>query len=302
MVLPLTGGKGSGGGDFFPPRPLFRFFSVTILSFFLLPSAQTADLQDKTVRAWDRYLQWADSKVQRELSTERKFRIEDHFEPKKRAEIRLKLHEGEIVTGKVSGVVPSGTSFSVPDGEIHHWWGGVYIPDITLSELLAFLQDYDRHADLFDDVEKSKLLSQKDGKYRFMFRLKRSQALVTAVFNTEQECVYKTWDEKRVSSRSVATKIAEVEDADTPKEREKPPGKDRGFMWRLVSWWRFEQVGDGVVVELESASLSRDIPLGVRVVPGVSDYIRSTPRKSLESVLTTIREFAKSRKNKPAAP
>ena len=88
-------------------------------------------------------------------------------------------------------------------------------------------------------------------------------------------------------------KIAELEDAGTPSEREKKPGNDSGFLWRLVSWWRFEQRGADVMIELESASLSRDIPAYIKFMPGISSYIRSTPRESLESVLTSIRNSMK---------
>lgn len=44
-----------------------------------------------------------------------------------------------------------------------------------------------------------------------------------------------------------------------------------------------------MVVEIESASLSRDIPIFVEFIPGVSSYIRSTPKESMESVLLSIR-------------
>ena len=120
-------------------------------------------------------------------------------------------------------------------------------------------------------------------------RLRRSKAFVTAHYNTEQECYYAFYDSTKAFSRSVATKIAEIENPGTPSEHEKIPGNDRGFLWRLVSWWRFEQIGSDVVVELESASLSRDIPTMIKFIPGISSYIRSTPRETLESVLASIR-------------
>lgn len=44
-----------------------------------------------------------------------------------------------------------------------------------------------------------------------------------------------------------------------------------------------------MIVEIESASLSRDIPFIVKLIPGVSAYIRSTPRDSMESVLADLR-------------
>lgn len=47
------------------------------------------------------------------------------------------------------------------------------------------------------------------------------------------------------------------------------------------------------MVELESASLSRDIPPCIKQVSGVSSYRLSSPKESLESVLTCIREHVK---------
>jgi hypothetical protein len=298
---PIAGGSDNGPRASTRNRPFRWFYWAFVFPLFLSAGAWAAELNGETVRAWDKYLQWADQKVQRELATPGKFLLEDHLASKDQAEVRRKLQEGQIFTGKVSGVVPAGTSFSAPDGEIHHWWGAVLLPNIQLSDLLSFLQDYDHHAGRFADVEESRLISKQNGYYRFYFRLKHTQAFVTANFNTEQECLYTTWDSKRISSRSNAIKIAELENPGTQAEQEKPPGNDRGFMWRLVSWWRFQQVESGVIVELESASLSRSIPGVVRLLPGISNYIRSMPRKSLESILTTIREFSRSSKNNPAA-
>ena len=266
-------------------------FSVILALLLSTLPLLAAELQAKTAQAWEQYLRYADQKVERELALKDRFLIADYLAPKEQAEVRRKLQAGQIFSDKVRGVVPSGTSFSVPDGEIHHWWGTILLPNIQLSDLLAFLKDYDHHAGRFEDVQNSRLISKQDDYYRFYFRLKHSQAIITAYYNTEQECQYKTWDANHVSSRSNAYKIAELENADTPTETEKPPGNDRGFMWKLVSWWRFEQVDKGVIVELESASLSRDIPLVVKLIPGVSDYIRSTPRKTLESILTSIRDY-----------
>jgi len=286
----------------FRMRTLPLVFSAIMAMLPFPVQARAAELQADTASAWDKYFQWADQKVQRELAPPDKFLIEDYLPPKEQAEVRRKLQAGQIFTGKVSGVVPADTSFAVPNAEIHHWWGAILLPNIQLSDLLSFLKDYDHHAGKFADVQQSRVISKQDDHYRFYFRLRHSQAIITAYYNTEQECQYKTWDSKHVSSRSNAYKIAELENPDTSSEREKSPGNDRGFMWRLVSWWRFEQVGSGVIVELESASLSRDIPLFVKLLPGVSDYIRSTPRKTLESILTSIREYSSSRNSNAAVP
>ncbi len=268
---------------------------VISAGFYLPASAEATQLKPETIQAWDRYYTWADAKVKRELSDPSRFLIQDFLPQGEMASVRQQIEAGAIVVRRMHGVVPAGIHFEVPDGEIHHWWGAILIPNITLPDLLPFLQDYGNHAGRFADVERSKLLSRNGNRFKFFFRLRRSKAIVTAYYNTEQECEYFFHGKGRVSSRSSATRIAEIENAGTPNERERTPGDDRGFLWRLVSWWRFEETDKGVIVECESASLSRDIPMIVKLIPGVSAYIRSTPRESLESVLTSIRTYAPKR-------
>ena len=269
-----------------------RPFAALLFLLVLKPLA-AADLTNATIQSWNRYIEWADAKVRRELSDSNTFLIQNSLPSGERATVRQKIDSGGIFVGRMTGVVPKGVRFEIRDGEIHHWWGAILLRNVTLSRLLQFLQDYDHHAGKFADVEQSRLLSADGNRYRVYFRFRRSKSFVTAVYNTEQDCVYTQHGSGRASSRSVAARIAEVEDPGTPSEREKPPGHDSGFLWRLVSWWRFEQRGKDVMVELESASLSRGIPSIIRLMPLISSYIRSTPRESLESVLNSVREHVK---------
>jgi len=254
-----------------------------------------AELKKATVEAWDKYLQWANAKVQKELSDPSIFLIQNTLPPKEKDSIRKKLQSGQIVVFPLSKakVVPSGAKFDVPSGEIHHWWGAILLRNVQLPQLMQFLQDYDHHAGRFSDVERSKLLEKKGDNYKIYYRLSRSKAIVTVYYNTEQDCRYTYYGSNRVSSQSVATKIAELDDPGKKSESEKPSSDDSGYLWRLVSWWRFEQVCDDVIVELESASLSRDIPWILSRMPVIGSYILSTPRETLESVLAGIRDNMK---------
>jgi len=252
-----------------------------------------AELKKETVQAWDRYIKWADDKVHRDLDTPNVFFTMNSYSSGEKSALQKQLESGEIVVRKMTDVVPKGIKFSIPDGEIHHWWGAILLRNITIQQLFKFLQDYDHHAGKFSDVERSRLISKNDDFFRVYFRFRRSKAFVTVVYNTEQDCRYTTYNSNRAFSQSIATKIAEVENAGTASEREKTPGNDSGYLWKLVSWWRYEQKGNDVIVQLESASLSRDIPFMIKVIPGIIGYIRSTPRESLESVLTSIKKHVK---------
>ncbi len=275
---------------------LIRLLAAAALFDTLLAAdAFAAKLLPAASEAWNRYLAWADAKVNRELADPTRFLIQDFLSPQEKASVDRQIESGAIVVQRVRNVIPPGQKLQLPDAAIHHWWGAVLVPGMKLAELLPLLQDYDHHAGHFSDVEKSVLRSRSGNHYEFYFRVRRSKSIVTAYYNTEQFCDYVISPPDKATSRSVATKIAELENPGTPSERERPPGDDRGFLWRLVSWWRFKQTPSGVIVECESASLSRDIPTLIKLLPGVSRYIESTPRESLESVLAGIRNYSHSR-------
>ena len=67
----------------------------------------------------------------------------------------------------------------------------------------------------------------------------------------------------------------------------KTPGDDRGFLWRMNSYWRYEQVRGGVIVDIESLTLSRGIPLGMGTV--VRPLINRIARESMARTLDNIR-------------
>ena len=96
---------------------------------------------------------------------------------------------------------------------------------------------------------------------------------------------------ERASSRSFTTRIAEIEDAGEATESEKPVGDDRGFLWRLNSYWRFQEEDGGGFVECESISLSRSIPFGLGWL--IKGCVESIPRESLENKLASIRDGVK---------
>src|SRR5258706_1304378 len=165
---------------------------------------------------------------------------------------------------------------------IHHWAGAIFIPGVTPHRVLAFVQDYNRHSKYFWDVEDWKLRSRDGDAFHIYLRFRRKK-IITVHYNTEHTVIYRRHDGHRASSRSATTRIAELENPGKPDEREKPIGDDSGFLWRLNSYWRFQEADGGVQVECESLSLSRAIPGAIAWL--VRSYVESVPRESLENTL-----------------
>lgn len=176
---------------------------------------------------------------------------------------------------------------AAPDGVIHDWIGAVFIPGTTLARTVAFAQDYDSHARFYwPEVQQSKLLRRDGNEYDIYLRLLKRQ-VITVVLDTNHRVRYFPIDEKRCYSISHSRRVADVEHPSEPGEIEMPPGHDHGFLWRLDSYWRFEQRDGGVYVECEAISLSRSVPPGLGWL--VNPIIRNLPRESLAKTLGCLR-------------
>jgi hypothetical protein len=204
-----------------------------------------------------------------------------------REEVYGRLKRGEVVTQKLE-TLEGGASLPVPGGLIHHWMGVVFIPAANLKQTLALLQGYGEHERIYSpSVLRSKLIQHNGDDFKFFLRL-RQKKLVTVVLDTEYEVHYMHLDPARACSWSHSTRVAEVESVGQPGEHERPMGDNRGFLWRLNSYWRFGERDGGVYIQLEAISLTRDIPDGLGWL--VRPIITSIPRESLVFTLSRTRE------------
>jgi hypothetical protein len=272
-------------------RSLWR--AATLLVFLPLfpaqePAVLSAELKPKTVEAFNRYVQATEARIERELARPEAFLYVDGLADRKRAEARAVIERGEVYMERLKTLDAAGREIEIPDGLVHHWLGAAFIPGVTLREVLDLVQDYDRHDTIYrPEVVKSRLVSRNGDDFRIFYRL-RKKKVITVTLNTNHDVHYRRADEKRWHSRSYTTRIAEVEDADSPEEREKPVGRDGGFLWRLYSYWRFEEKDGGVYIECESVSLTRDIPAMVSWL--VKPFITGIPKESLEMTMGSTRQ------------
>ena len=252
-----------------------------------------AELQQHTLAAWETYVRLTERRITAELDDGQKLLVTDFLGDSEASSVRNLLRRGQVYVRKMKTLNATDQEIQVKDGMIHHWLGSIFVPGVKLDSLLEWLHDYNRHAGRFQEVEESRLISKNGNTFQIFYRLRRKK-IITVYYNTEHTAVYRSHDPRRASSRSFANKIAELDHPGTPQEKEKPNGTDRGFLWRLNSYWRYQEEDGGVWVECESLSLSRDIPFGLGWL--INGYVESVPRESLENTLTSIREgFKKAR-------
>jgi hypothetical protein len=248
--------------------------------------AEAAELKPEAVQGFDRCVQLTEQRMQAELQPGEAFLWVDGLPEARRNGAYAQLQRGEVVTGRLETRDSEGY-FHPPGALIHHWIGTVFIPGASLQQVLTMLEDYDHHGEYYSpDVVKSKTLRRTGNDFNVYLRLTRKK-IITVVLDTEYEVHYERLDATHAQSRSYSTRIAEVEQAGESSERQMPLGKDRGFLWRLNSYWRFVETGHGVYVQCEAISLTRDVPPGLGWVIG--PFIESIPKESLEFTLRSTR-------------
>jgi len=250
-----------------------------------------AELQEATVKAFERYVAAAEGRPGAP------FLWFDTRAAAERERLLGDLRNGELVIERLRAR-PGGRDVDVPGGMIHHWIGTVFIPKATAAAAVRLLQDYDHHAAIYaPTVARSRVLSHSASRaplsgapadeFTFSLRFVMTK-VITVVVDGEHQARFAWLGPGRARSWIRSIRLAEVSGAGTSAEREEPVGKGGGYLWRLNSYWRFDERDGGVYLECESISLTRDIPFGLGWAVG--PFVTSLPRESLEFTLQTTRK------------
>src|SRR5258707_8565108 len=258
---------------------------VVFLHCFAVPCIAT-ELKQETVEAFDRYIRVTDARVDAELRPGGPFLWVDSLPQSRRQRLYDLLRRGQLEI-RQEKTEEQGKPIEVPDGLIHHWTSIVFVPGVSLERALLLLQDYDNHWRTYKpDVRRSKLLEQTDNTFKIYLQFYR-QSPRHVSFNTEFQVHYTRIDSTRVISHAVSARIAELEHPEQPDSPEFPVGQGHGYLWSLSNYWRLEEKDGGVYMQLESITLSRDVPAIFAWF--VNPLIRRVSRQTLANLLSATR-------------
>jgi hypothetical protein len=238
-----------------------------------------------TVNGWTQYAAFTEQRIERELRAAEGFLASD-FGPAASADRRAIL-AGRMPTASMSSAGPHGREVEVPGGWVHHWRGAVLIPGVRLERVFQRLQE-EVPGTGKGDVVASSILALDGDHIRTFIKLQRSGSFwgfsYNFVYHTEHDVIFARRTPARGTSKSRATKIAELYKPGTASEREMAAGEDNRLLQRWNSYWRYEEVATGVIAECESITLSRSVLFGLG--RGTAD---DTARESMEKALINLR-------------
>ena len=259
---------------------------VAVLSAAQAPTLQAFEfgvvrMHNDAAAAFSEYIAAADAEFERRLAGDSPFLWGKQDQARAKA-----LARGKIVVDPT----PIPSMRETPGGLIHDWTAALLVSNADAERLVAVVAAYDTHADTYGPgVVRSRILERDGTRMRVAMRLLKKNVL-TAVLETEHTVEFDRLDGQKWWGRAQSTSIREVVRVGKPDESLRPPGHDRGFLWRMVVYWRFADTPEGAIVEHRSISLTRSPPKGLRWV--LRPVLDGLPRQSLANILSITSDAA----------
>ncbi len=190
-----------------------------------------------------------------------------------------RLRSGELI---VEEITPSGGQ-PLSGALLHHWRGTAFAPGAHAADFERLMRDFSNYPQHFaPEVLQAKVLDHHDDRFQASMRV-RQHHVITVVMDSTYNVDFGRLDSRHGYSISQSTQISEIAAAGTPGERTLNASKEHGFLWRLNTYWSYEERDGGLYMQVESVSLSRSIPRGLGWA--VRPFVESVPRESLEFTL-----------------
>ena len=255
----------------------FRGLLIALNPMFLaaVPCCAVAEPSPAAVAAFNSYVGAVESRLARQ------HRSPDGFlaplASSEQSETRLR--QGDLI---VEQLTPStGAAFS--GAMLHHWRGTAFAPGATAADFERLMKDFNAYPEHFSpQVLQAKVLTQQGDHFQAVMRV-RQRHVLTVVMDKAYDIGFGRLDARRGYSISRSTRISEIASPGTPSERALSPSEEHGFLWRMNTYWSYEERDGGLYMQIESVTLTRSIPTGFGWAIG--PFVESVPRESLEFTL-----------------
>jgi len=251
-------------------------WGLLILSLFVAsPARVVADPTPAAVSAFNNYIGTIESRLAVRHRSENGFLAGAASGP----QIDTRLRRGELI---VERLTPS-AGVVMPGAMLHHWRGTAFAPGAKAADFELLMRNFNAYPQHFaPQVLQAKTLSQQDDHFQASMRV-RQRHVITVVMDTTYDITFGRLDARHGYSASRSTRIAEIDSPGTRRERALNSNEEHGFLWRLYTYWNYEERDGGLYMQIESVSLTRAIPTGLGWAIG--PFVESVPRESLEFTL-----------------
>ncbi len=195
------------------------------------------------------------------------------------ADSETRLRRGELIIERIAPLPGA----ELPGAMLYHWRGTAFASGAKASDFERLMKDFNAYPRYYSpQVVRARVLAQQGDHFQASMRV-RQKHVITVVMDTDYDVAFGRLDARHGYSISRSTRIAEIDAPGTERERALSAREEHGFLWRLNTYWSFEERDGGLYMQIESVSLTRSIPTGLGWAIG--PFVESVPRESLEFTL-----------------
>ncbi len=255
----------------------FVWWLTALLALAGIPERGLGDAPSAAVATFNTYISGVETRLARQ------HRSPDGFlAPAMGADVQRRLGQGELIVEKLTPSTGAGLSGAM----LYHWRGTAFAPGATAADFERLMRDFNNYPKRFSpQVVQARILTQQGDRFQALLRV-RQRHVITVVLDTTYDITFGRLDARHGYSISRSTKISEIDAPGTNHERAVSSNEEHGFLWRLTTYWSYEERDGGVYMQIESISLTRSIPTGLGWAIG--PYVESVPRESLEFTLRSV--------------
>ncbi len=265
-------------------KPRSRTASLVLLSAIVAsgcvaPLARAEGPSIEATAAFDRYVAKVEERLTEQHASAREFVAGEGD-----SAVSAQLEHGELV---LENLIP-GDAAEADGAMLHHWRGTAFVPRATAAQFEQVMRGYQDYPRRFaPEVMSASVLSRTTDQLRTKLRF-RQQHVLTVVLDAIYNVRFGQLDAEHRYSISRSTSIKEIWRAGSPAERTLSVQEEHGFLWRQNTYWSCEERDGGLLMQIETISLTRDIPRGLGWA--LRPYIESIPRETLDFTLTRMRD------------
>ena len=255
----------------------FLWWLLVLLTLAAAPDTGLGEAPATSVADFDKYVAGVEGRLARQHGSATGF-----LAPIAGTEVEPKLRRGELIVEKLTPAKGA----DLPGAMLHHWRGTAFASGATAADFERLMRDFGAYPQRFaPQVVQSRVVSQAGDHYQTLMRV-RQRHVITVVMDTAYDVSFGRLDARHGYSISRSTQISEIDSPGTSRERALNAKEEYGFLWRLTTYWSYEERDGGVYMQIESISLTRSIPTGLGWAIG--PFVESVPRESLEFTLRSV--------------
>jgi hypothetical protein len=249
---------------------LLRFVAGLVLLPACVSGAGAAEPSAAALENFNSYIAKVEARLGQEHGSASKFVV---------PEDSSRLNRGDPV---IEELTPN-SGEELPGALLHDWRGTAFVPGATAADFERVMEDFSAYPRYYaPQVVSTRVLEHEGDHFQVLMRV-RQQHVITVVMDTTYDVTFGRLDAEHGYSVSRSTRVDEIASPGGRNEHTLSAGNNHGFLWRMNTYWSYEQRDGGLFIQIESVSLTRSVPTGLGWAIG--PFIESIPRDSLDFTL-----------------